>query len=40
MPNSREMTDGLLEVRQFGCSRLQNGTGENAVIMFSDTMTL
>jgi hypothetical protein len=40
IPNPREMADGLLEVRWFGCSRFQNATGETVVILFSDTMTL
>jgi hypothetical protein len=40
VPNLREMADGLIEVRWFGCSRFQNATGENVVIMFSETVTL
>jgi hypothetical protein len=34
------MAEGLLGVRSFGCSRLQNAKAENVVIMFSDTVTL
>jgi hypothetical protein len=34
------MTDGLLEIWQFGCSRFQNATGKNVVVTFSDIMTL
>jgi hypothetical protein len=34
------MTDGLLEVRWFGCSRFQNARVKNVVITFSDTTTL
>jgi hypothetical protein len=40
MPNPREMADGLLGVRSFGCLRFQNATRENGVIPFSDTITL
>jgi hypothetical protein len=37
--NPREMTNVLLEVRQFGCSRFQNATAKDVVMTFSDTMT-
>jgi hypothetical protein len=38
MPNPREMADGLLEIRQFRCSRFQNATREDVVITLSDTI--
>jgi hypothetical protein len=39
-PNPREMADGLIEVRLFGCARFQNATREDIVTTFPDTMTL
>jgi hypothetical protein len=32
MPNPREMADGLLEVRRFGCSGFQNATGQTLLL--------